>query len=234
MEWAGFVTAGCRAQLMDAALRNPDAILSFATDGIFSKADLGLEISHTKELGCWELQKHSDFVLAMAGVYWYLNEGDKWTNYSRGFNKDTLMLTPHAVLDVWRSAWAKEENPTLSVPTTRVVGLGSALASDNLWKMRGYFATSVRDLSLNGGSIKRNRIRRRERPHLKWAKNYPQQNTVFETVFDKSMLSDVARLEEFMSRPYPIQWIDDGARAETTPEEITDDAEISDMEGLEL
>jgi hypothetical protein len=48
------------------------------------------------------------------------------------------------------------------------------------------------------------------------------------------MLSDVTRLEEFMSHPYPVQWIEDGARAETTLEEIIDDAEISDMEGLEL
>jgi len=105
IEWAGFITSYTRATLYRAAMRNPQAIIAIATDGIFSTQNLELE--EGEELGAWEKEIHPGMTQVTSGVYWLDNyEKDKKTGeymrdesgrvktveimYCRGFDKESI------------------------------------------------------------------------------------------------------------------------------------------------
>ena len=153
IEWGGYVTAGCRAKLMQAALQCPDAIISFATDGLFSLEPLNLDCPTDKVLGAWEYQVHAGITMVMPGVYWLHDMDDlgrmKSKHYSRGFDKDK-MQNPQIV----HSAWAKGDDE-IAMDTRRLIGLGTASGSKHFWKMRGCFVKTTRMLRLDGFNSKR-------------------------------------------------------------------------------
>ena len=47
---AAAITAEARLMLMEAALKDPDAIVAFATDGIYSTRPLDVHVPEKKEL----------------------------------------------------------------------------------------------------------------------------------------------------------------------------------------
>ena len=149
LEWAGAVTAGCRAGIMAAAIQNPISIISIATDGIFSTQPLDLDAPKQKELGKWEAQTHSGITVVMPGVYWLHEQVSPPVHYSRGFDKKA-MSDPEFI----RAAWRKKMD-RCEVSLTRMIGLGSACHGGAHFEMRGMFVTSTRSLALNGNNSKR-------------------------------------------------------------------------------
>lgn len=117
LEWGGYVTSYTRAQLFEACMQNPLAIISLATDGIYSTAPLDLPCG--KELGQWEYHIHDDMTIVTSGVYWYSDSGKEHAFY-RGFDAGTL--TRAAI----RNAWEKGKH-TVNAPSTRFITLGAAL-----------------------------------------------------------------------------------------------------------
>ncbi len=80
---AGLTTSITRAALYDAAMDDPENIILFATDGIYSAAPLDLDVG--AHLGGWE--RHGPFELGFflqPGVYAVLHP-DGWRYKSRGF-----------------------------------------------------------------------------------------------------------------------------------------------------
>jgi hypothetical protein len=65
---AGLITAITRAQLLEAVGQNPDAVVMKATDAVFSRKPLSLDIG--EGLGQWELKLWPDLFIAKPGVYW--------------------------------------------------------------------------------------------------------------------------------------------------------------------
>lgn len=151
LEWAGYVTAGCRAQLMLAAMQNPEAIISFATDALFSTSPLDLHCPSEKQLGAWEASEHDGITIIMPGVYW-LHDGDDIKHYSRGFDKET-MSDPQLVHKAW-----SEGRLEINVTQTRMITLGVAHMSENFWKLRGIFVSAPRALKVSGENSKREAI----------------------------------------------------------------------------
>jgi hypothetical protein len=149
LEWAGMVTAGCRAKLMQAALEAPEGIISFATDGIFSTRPIPLETPREKQLGKWEAAIHAGMTMVMPGVYWLHEENSKPKHYSRGFDKEQ-MEEPERVHRAW-----KRRETKIEVELTRLIGFGTAIRGGAWWDMRGMFITSHRSLRLNGDNSKR-------------------------------------------------------------------------------
>jgi DNA polymerase family B len=92
--WAGMITSGTRAQVLDLMLRheNLESILMIATDGLFSTEihDVDPEIV----LGGWERKIHDSITLVRPGIYWL--GGDKLR--ARGLGRDNLDETAKAVL----------------------------------------------------------------------------------------------------------------------------------------
>lgn len=65
--WGGLITAGTRGQLMRAAAHNPEAVIMLATDGLFSREPLPLDIG--PNLGQWEVSRHARLLIVQPGVY---------------------------------------------------------------------------------------------------------------------------------------------------------------------
>ena len=220
MEWAGYITSATRARLFNAAIQSADSIIGFATDGIFSSTELPLALSDKKELGAWELKTPipKGITIAMAGVYWWHfgedENGEKnYQHFSRGFDKES-MTTPALVLEAW-----KKGKSEIDIPMHRLIGMGSACASDSLWPMRGRFTTGMRTLRLDGKSHKRMGINvKKIKPHEGLIPLAPNINMEYETGL------------QGCSHPYPVSWLEEHT------EEYENDMELikenSDMENI--
>lgn len=219
LEWAGYVTAGCRAKLMQAALQNPPAIVAFATDGLFATQPLDLDTPTEKILGAWEFEKHDGITMVMPGVYWLHETGKKPKHYSRGFDK-TQMSDAEFIHQAWRY-----RNDYVHIDVTRLIGLGTASASDTFWEMRGMFVSGKRELALNGDNSKRYPVMLyKAKPHLGLCPTVPRDHY-------EDMLTPLA---ELMSAPYEIAWMEnivtldeDIAAGEMSEEREAIDAELA-------
>lgn len=193
LEWAGYITSSTRARLFTAATQSPQSIIGFATDGIFSTEPLALDISSKKHLGAWELKSPSPtgLTMAMAGVYWWHYGANKFDHFSRGFDKDT-MKTPHLILSAWAQGLDQKD-----IPMHRLIGMGSACTSKDLWKVRGRFTEGFRTLRLDGKSHKRNPCNvKKDKPHKHLVD------------LEASLNLEYAYGLQGCSFPYPIKWID--------------------------
>jgi hypothetical protein len=141
--WAGLITAGCRAKLIDAYSQAPDQCYMLATDGIFMGCPLNLPIS--KELGEWEETIHEDgMFIVQPGVY-FLNEEVK----TRGVERGRIS----AMRDVFETQWSKYigthgVDHTIQVPVVNFITAKQALAR-NKWNIAGTWETTTRDISFS-------------------------------------------------------------------------------------
>lgn len=212
LDWAGFVTAGCRAKLMNAALQKPHAIIGFATDGLFSTEPLDLYCPKEKELGAWEFKQHDGITMVMPGVYW-LHDGDKVEHFSRGFDKKEM-----SDAEFVHHAWRRKQD-AVAVSLTRLIGLGSACTSKDFHALLGCFANSTRRLCLDGDNSKRYPINlTREKP---WA-------GLVDTIPRDHFLPNIFGVPE--SAPYPIAWIDGVVERDLLEGEMADELEARDAE----
>lgn len=193
LEWAGYITSATRARLFTAAMTMPESVIGFATDGIFTTSPLPIECSTTKQMGAWELKtpEPNGMTIAMAGVYWW-HLNDKYDHFSRGFDKDS-MRTPHPVISAW-----KDGKDSLDIPMYRLIGMGSACASDVMYEMRGRFTESMRTLRLNGRSHKRVDC------NVKRSKLHQKLNAL-DVFVNKEYLTGV----QGCSHPFPVVWLDE-------------------------
>jgi hypothetical protein len=65
--WAGMITSGTRAMLMDAVARNPTAVFKLSTDAVFSTEPLDLPLGN--ELGQWKPTQLEDLLVLGNGIY---------------------------------------------------------------------------------------------------------------------------------------------------------------------
>jgi hypothetical protein len=65
---AGLITAMTRARLLEAIAQNPQSVVMLATDALFSREPLSLDIGDG--LGQWEEKIWPDLFIAQPGVYW--------------------------------------------------------------------------------------------------------------------------------------------------------------------
>jgi len=95
--YAGFITAHCRAQILNAI--NVDSIVLIATDGIFSTTDLKLQTSN--ELGGWESKVCKNAIFLLAGIYCYENEKGELVEKTRGFRQMIKGDHTYSIQDVY-------------------------------------------------------------------------------------------------------------------------------------
>ena len=218
LEWAGYITSSTRARLFTAAMENPEAVIGFATDGIFTTAPLPFQHSADKSMGEWDVKVFDGLTIAMAGVYWWHTAapcGDSkkvnYKHFSRGFDKEA-MQSPQLVIDAWKAG-----KTGLDIKMHRLIGMGSAAVSDTFWEMRGRFVDSDRTLDLTGGSYKR-------RP-IDIKKQKPWKNLVATKV---SMNIRYENNLQGCSFPYPLEW----QQNEDYKTELEQEAENGDTENI--
>jgi hypothetical protein len=127
--WAGMITAGTRAMLLDTIRQNPAAIIWTAADGISSRERLNLNVG--EELGEWE-EAYADWVFCVQpGIYQVCKDGTVEIR-SRGFGKREVDF------EAMKAAYFAD--PILGkydYNVTRFVGLGAALMRKEFWKYFG-------------------------------------------------------------------------------------------------
>lgn len=225
LDWAGYVTAGCRAAMMEAAIQKPHAIIMIATDGIFSTEPLNLNCPKKKILGEWEAKVHDGITVVMPGVYWTHDKGEM-QNFSRGFDK-RKMRDAEFVVQAWRDASrpatrssGRSAGWSTPIRLTRMIGLGTACASKEFWKIRGCYAESERHLCLDGDNSKRYPIQigPKCRPDLGLIDTKPRDHDIL----------NIIGLDIPESAPYPVAWIDGVVARDLVEGEMADELEAMD------
>jgi len=102
LEWAGYITSLTRAKMLTLALRNPNDVIAFETDGLYSTAPYtrtGDEVN-TGTLGTWDFTQYGGITYAQSGVYWVLSDGE-WKAKYRGLDPSTI--SRQLVLHEWNN-----------------------------------------------------------------------------------------------------------------------------------
>lgn len=122
LEWAGYVTSKTRASLLLAAILQPQSVVMFATDAVYTMEKLALPVS--KELGEWEFEEHDGGTFVQSGIYWLKDkecahlprldhaECSRWHAKQRGILDGTMPR--ERVIEAWdegkRSLTGKTRN----------------------------------------------------------------------------------------------------------------------------
>lgn len=121
LEWAGMITAYCRAQIANVLYLNPSAVIATETDSVFSTAPLPLPLGD--ELGGWELTKHKEIIYLQSGVYFL--DGHAGKAKTRGVSAG--LLDYHNIC-----GWLNGPSPVdLVIPYRRFHGMGTGLTQGN-------------------------------------------------------------------------------------------------------
>jgi len=125
LEWAGYVTSHCRAQVYRAAMLAPDDIIAFETDAVFTRVALPVDMGGG--LGQWESTDYSSLAYLKSGMYWATKADGTEVEKTRGINKGTL-TREQVIAGIY-------ENDKLPAEQTRFITLGQALHQNfALWR----------------------------------------------------------------------------------------------------
>jgi hypothetical protein len=130
LEWAGFITSHCRAQVFRAAMLAPDDIIAFETDAVFSRVPLPLRLG--TRLGEWEATEYASLTYLKSGMYFGTLTNGKEVEKSRGINQGTL-LREDVIEALARERWFdapgfRKDDLVLNAEQTRFIGLGLAMS----------------------------------------------------------------------------------------------------------
>lgn len=150
--WAGLITAGCRAMLIDAYQQAADCTYMLATDGIFVGQALDLPLS--KVLGEWELTMHPDgMFIVQPGIYFLGTSGEVKT---RGVERGRIDEMRDIFEEQWRRFITSQGvDHTVSVPVQNFITAKQAIARHK-WRIAGTWERTTREISFDW-SIKRKR-----------------------------------------------------------------------------
>lgn len=151
--WAGLITSGTRAQILEALAlcHNRASLLAVATDGIYSTERLNLTSPRdtgtsdlSKPLGCWEEKiLERGLFLARPGVYFQLDptEEDLQDLRARGIGKRALMTYWKGIVNAWETG-----QETYKVATvTRFCGIKTSISrrGENEYHRADYYGEWV-------------------------------------------------------------------------------------------
>jgi hypothetical protein len=148
--WAGIITAGCRAMLIDAYAQSPETCFMLATDGLFMGESLSLPCS--KRLGEWEETVHEDGIFIVQPGIYFAGSDPK----SRGVEVGRITNMRPEFASQWdRFVASNGIDHTVTVEVTNFITAKQALAR-NKWQIAGTWEKTTRAISFDW-SIKRKR-----------------------------------------------------------------------------
>jgi uncharacterized protein (DUF2384 family) len=121
LEWAGYTTSWCRANVLRAALLDIGAVIAFETDALFSSRPLPVTIG--TGLGDWEETRFRSLTYVQSGHYYATKTDGESVIKCRGIDKG--FISRKAVEDALRKP---ESERVLEAKLTRFYGAGIALA----------------------------------------------------------------------------------------------------------
>lgn len=139
--WAGLITAGCRALLINAYSQAPKDCLMLATDGLFMTSKLDLPIS--KELGEWEYTEHPDGIfIVQPGIYFM---GDEVK--TRGVERGRIYGMRPDFEAAWEHYFWNDRNvdQVVKVPVVNFITARQAIQR-NKWQLAGEWQEDLREI----------------------------------------------------------------------------------------
>lgn len=121
LEWAGAVTAECRAMIYTAAKRAKSSLVSIDTDGFISLAPVNaLPNGCGESLGQWKAKTYTGLLYLQNGIYWLRDEDGSWLPpKSRGIPRKKLEFSE--VLPM------VQRNKNLEISQHMFIGFGLAM-----------------------------------------------------------------------------------------------------------
>jgi len=126
LEWAGYVTSWCRAQVLRAALQDLDAVIAFETDALFTTRPLDLTIG--EGLGEWEETRFSSLSYVQSGHYYgtaWNEKKKRWEEVAKMRGVDRGEITRAGIEEAMKKPYAER---FYDAKLTRFFGAGIALA----------------------------------------------------------------------------------------------------------
>lgn len=121
LEWAGYTTSYCRANVLRAVIPKIDSVIAFETDAVFTTEPLNINIG--TGLGEWEETRFSSFTYVQSGHYYATTEDGKEIVKCRGIDKGFVSRK-----EVEAKLANVETQRILKAELTRFYGAGIALA----------------------------------------------------------------------------------------------------------
>jgi len=144
--WAGLITSHTRSRLMTAAIRDPQNLVCFATDGLFASApNAGVKLG--SNLGDWELAAEDiRLELYQSGCYAIFKDGEMTDSRFRGVARSGVPW------DTLRALWKRDSfGGKMEVPSKRFIGHRTALQR-NKPEIQATWDDTPKDVSLMPGN----------------------------------------------------------------------------------
>lgn len=174
--FAAAITAGTQRRVVEAALTNPDAVVMFATDGVYATQPLDVPVPEKKTLGGWEhTVVEAGGVFVQSGVYLlrykplketYADRGEEneyFKTRTRGFAPEHLTRVEgksynQAVAELLSQdipqRWERGD-PEFEFECNAYLGLGASAVSRRTWAHIGMWKRGPRSLKLDATEGKR-------------------------------------------------------------------------------
>ena len=91
LEWAGFITSGCRAMVYKTAKECGKYLISIDTDGIYSLRPFR-NVVNSDVMGEWKLETYDDGIFWQSGIYGLKEDGQWKKAKTRGIPKGTYTM----------------------------------------------------------------------------------------------------------------------------------------------
>lgn len=181
---AGYVTARVHARLIDFALKDPEAVIAFAVDGLLMSREP--YAAPSGRLGGWRIEEHRGLTHVQSGIYW-LHDGAELRKL-RGIGN--AELTRERILEQWRGG-----SRQFQLSVRRFLGIDASLMSKAAWRDRGSFIRYGEWFATDGRSSGRASVTQAELRtlHRKLVATHPW-----------SLYG--AALASIPSEPYPAEW----------------------------
>ncbi len=121
LEWAGYATSWCRAEVLKAALTDIENVIAFETDALFTSAPLN--VKEGENLGEWESTEFANLTYVQSGHYYGTTSDGKEVVKCRGIDRGFINRR-----NVEKALRLPESQRVLSASLTRFYGAGIALA----------------------------------------------------------------------------------------------------------
>lgn len=181
LEWGGWVTSYTRATIYALAMKNPDSIIAFETDGVYATEPLTTD--GDSSLGSWEVRHFEGITYVQSGVYWLKGKDGNWGAKYRGIDRGTL--TRDMVIDAWT-----ENASEVGCSQTRFHGMHMASTNPETFVDWRQWVTGPKQITLT--------LQGKRRHHC----------TTCRGMVDTGRLHQTTAVQpgDGVSEPYPLTW----------------------------
>ena len=201
LEWAGFITSGCRAAVYKAAIACGDDLISINTDSIQALCPLSDIVDEGNALGQWKIKRYSDGVMWQAGIYFLREELGYDTDLGYGWNKAKTRGIPKGSYQPEDLITAMRRNEPLQM--IRHSFIPYTLADNGQWNNLNTWVDEECIYEFGGHGFLRHRNVTTGRLAGKWCKAHCRG-----TIHRTGLLPMTAQFTDIWSIPHYLPWID--------------------------